>query len=428
MAAGKQKFWNRRLGLGLLGALSVAACVCQNALADPYYDSGLRFYQEKNYKMAAAYFSQAVRNNPYDANALYYQALMFQTLGDRSHAITNYARLVSQFADCRARSLAVNALMQLDPAYCRQLLKGSQSGSQFTGADGASNSHVVNLTPSSQSAPSDLAGLPNQSRVDFVTSPNDSSLLMVKGRLNGRDCSFIFDTGAGECCIGMNTLRDLNIPTPTGSPTVTVAGVGGSGIIPAWKANLTIQLGSITRQMPVLIVQDRSEPLLGQTFFRDFAYSIDTNVGNKNAGTITFTKRNASAIGIGQPTGRSNVKFELFGGQHIVVPVDVDGHPTKMIFDTGAAGIMFTRGQLNALHITIPDDAQQIRNQGVGGETSGVLFPIRRISMGPIDKFDIMVGAVDGAVVPYPLLGQTFFSDWKYTIDYDNKVINFQKR
>ncbi|MFX4971231.1 hypothetical protein ABTB72_19825, partial [Acinetobacter baumannii] len=69
-----------------------------------------------------------------------------------------------------------------------------------------------------------------------------------------------------------------------------------------------------------------------------------------------------------------------------------------------------------------------IRNSGVSGSTEGLVFSINRMRMGPIDESDMQIGVVEDARMAYPLLGQSFFSEYKYTLDYDRNILNLQKR
>lgn len=55
-------------------------------------------------------------------------------------------------------------------------------------------------------------------------------------------------------------------------------------------------------------------------------------------------------------------------------------------------------------------------------------FPVSSIKVGPIEKRDIMIGVPETAHMPHPLLGQSFFNDWQYTIDYQASVIRFVRR
>ncbi|MDR3614644.1 MAG: retroviral-like aspartic protease family protein [Candidatus Obscuribacterales bacterium] len=402
-----------------------AAWLClatQSVLADPYFDGGIALFKKNEYKQALPYLSRAMTNNPYDANALYYYSITCQKLGDRKNATTGYARLVSQFPDSQARRLAVAALSVLDPTYCRQLLRpadylsGSSTGKPtgFTGGSGASSIYDVDPAVT-------------QGRVDFVRRENASSLMEVMGRLNGRDCQFLFDTGASDCCVGKNTLQELNIKLPSGPPTTSVSGVGSKSGTPAWEENLELKVGGITRTIKFVVLENREEPLIGQTFFHDFIYTIDTNVGsNGSRGTISFSKRTGTRSA--SQTSLSSVPFERLSSNHIIVPVEVDGKKTKMIFDTGATMVVFTREQLKALAIAVPPDAVAIRNTGVSGSSDGLVFNVHRLRMGPIDKVDMQVGVVEDAKMAFPLLGQSFFSEWKYTLDYDRNILNLQKR
>jgi clan AA aspartic protease (TIGR02281 family) len=411
---------NGQTGMGLRRQAQVP-------LAVRYFEAGMQFLQKKDYKKALAYFTQTLKEDPFNTNAMYYQALSLQNLGDTKTAIVGYARLVSQFPNSRVGPLATKGLMELDPAYCRQLTRGPAQ------AQPATSSGVTTLAVFGAQR-SDIDTLPAQCRVDFLRKDGRSQLLMVEGRLNGRDQRFLFDTGASDCCVGKNTLKELGIPLPKGEPTAQVAGVGSTATTPAWLMDLNIQVGSISRRIRSLVLEYRDDPLLGQSFFRDFAYTIDTNVGDSEKGTIVFNKRKTVNLvggsqGAGTPSvGRDSVPFQQLDSNHLLVSVDIAGHKTKMYFDTGASGIVFTREQLKALSIPIPEDAIAIRNSGVAGDTTGVTFAVSRVSMGPIDKFDMPVAVVDNAAMNYPLLGQAFFHDWKFTIDYDSKVINFQKR
>ena len=391
------------------------------ALADPYFDSGITLYKNKNYSKALPYFNQAMSSNPYDPNALYYFAITCQNLGDRKNAIKAYARLISQFTDSQARSLAVNALNSLDPQYCRQLLRPAD----YLGGGGAHSASSSTARTYSAIGGTDSGSSAEQVRVDFTRRDSYSNLLVVEGRLNNRDCRFLFDTGASDCCVGKNTLKELGIQLPVGPPTTHVSGVGSNTSSPAWEMYLDLKVGAISRKVKFIVMDLRDEPLIGQTFFHDYIYTIDTNSGSSN-GTISFVKR--SGMSGQQESSTSSVRFERAGSGHIIVPVDVDGKKVKMIFDTGASSIVFTRDQLKALQMTVPEDAVAVSNSGVTGSTTGRLFNVRRIRMGPIDKADMQVNVVDDANMAFPLLGQSFFSDWKYTLDYDRNILNLQKR
>jgi predicted aspartyl protease len=99
-----------------------------------------------------------------------------------------------------------------------------------------------------------------------------------------------------------------------------------------------------------------------------------------------------------------------------------------MYFDTGATGIAFTEDQLKKLNIPIPDDAVVEQHGGIGGSTTGRGFTVSRMRLGPIDKSNVQVSALQSANMRHGLLGQTFYSDFQYTIDTAHNTIRFVRR
>ncbi len=408
----------RKQGIAALSLLILTASGTAG-LADNYFEAGVAQYKAKDYKKALTYFGVAVRQNPGDANALYYRALTYQALSDRKSAIQDYATIISNFPSQPAARYAIAALSGLDPAYCRQLTRGAsreQSGlSRLSSGTGSS----MALT---QAPAADYASLPEQTRIYYqeqdATNPN---LISVPATINGRPINMLFDTGADGVVIGKNQLQQLGIPAPTGKPTGKTGGVGAGGAIDVWLMPCDIQLGGIRRRVQVYVQESlATSPLLGQSFYRDLAYEIDSK-----AKTLVLKKKHLMSAG--SANSSYNVHFERMG-RHLIVPVEVNGNQMKMIFDTGASNIAFTKEQLANAHIKIPEDAQVGTSTGVAGDTVSYHFPIGRMRMGPIDRSDVPVSAVSDANMPYPLLGQTFYAGWQYTIDDEHQQIVFVRR
>jgi clan AA aspartic protease (TIGR02281 family) len=273
-----------------------------------------------------------------------------------------------------------------------------------------------------QAVAKDVAPLPEMTRVYYqeqdAMNPN---LISIPAKINGRPINMLFDTGADGVVIGKSQLAQLGIAAPTGRPTGKTGGVGSGGSVDVWILPCEIEVGGIRRIVPVY-VQDslNTLPLLGQTFYRDLAYEIDSK-----AKTLVLKKRHYMTAGSENST--YNVHFDRMG-RHLIVQVEVNGKPMKMIFDTGASSIAFTKEQLEAANIKIPEDAQVGTSTGVAGSTVSYNFPISRIRMGPIDRSDVPISAVSDAQMPYPLLGQTFYAGWQYTIDDEHQQIVFVRR
>lgn len=111
-----------------------------------------------------------------------------------------------------------------------------------------------------------------------------------------------------------------------------------------------------------------------------------------------------------------------------MVLAQVNGKNLPVIFDTGAEACCFGKQHIAAVGITIPEDAQMSSSHGIAGSTSTRIFPIRSLKLGPIEKLDFEIGVVESSQMDHPLLGQTFYGGWQYTIDYENKYIHFLRR
>jgi predicted aspartyl protease len=115
--------------------------------------------------------------------------------------------------------------------------------------------------------------------------------MMVTGTVNGADVKMIFDTGAESCVFTPATLRRLGIAVPTGAPDTQIMGVGKSTSIPAWIIRVNLKVGRMQKDNFPITVADMPvlHPLLGQQFFKDFTYSVDSSNS-----TISFVHRKDS--------------------------------------------------------------------------------------------------------------------------------------
>ena len=404
-------------------------CIFSSTLvvrADANFDAGIESYKKRDYKKAQAYFAQAIRQNPSDSNAIYYHALTAQGLGDRATAVRDYASIISHFPSTPAYQYASSALYALDPSYCRQLMKSSAPGpaaaSAGRGRPSAGVSSYGGSGGSGQSA--DFGSLPETSTVYFQSGGGANPLILIPAYINGRPITMCFDTGASGIAVGKNHLAQIGVQPPGGAPVGESHGVGSANGVPIWQMNATIKVGDIIRTMPIMVQENMiNEPLLGQTFFNAFTYEIDNN-----AHSIRFRKKGSGGHG-GNFGSADTVPFtrDPHSPTHLIVTAEVNGKPMQMFFDTGAQSCAFTYDQIKQLGITVPDDAQQQLSQGIGGTTTSLSFPIRSIRLGPITKNEIEIHVLSQASMPHPLLGQTFFGDYKYTIDENNNRIIFRR-
>ena len=111
----------------------------------------------------------------------------------------------------------------------------------------------------------------------------------------------------------------------------------------------------------------------------------------------------------------------------ILVDAKVNGSPCKMIFDTGAGICMFTADQAAKVGMAPPPNAPTIPIMGVGGGSTAQLGTVSTLRLGTLELKDIQCAIGGKSVAPYPLLGQTFFRDFHYSIDSVNKIIHLSK-
>jgi clan AA aspartic protease (TIGR02281 family) len=266
----------------------------------------------------------------------------------------------------------------------------------------------------------DLGSIPSEVRIPFSRKGKG---VYVDVAVNGQIINMHLDTGAPSVHFGENHLVAAGISRPPKEKAEDgLSGVGDRKTVKEWNAVADIKLGPIYRRNFPITVQDDmvGEPLLGQTFLKPFYVTVDDD-----SRMVVLRKKNSTSIS--SVTGRNmmSVPFRWLGG-HMIVNAEICGKPYEMIFDTGADGIAFTMNDLKKLKIDIPDDYAVRRHTGTGGETLGMHFPINKIKLGPIVKEDIEVSVLQNSNMDRPLLGQSFFSEYQYTIDNDHNLIYFK--
>ncbi len=394
------------------------------------YALGVKQFSAKTYPLAAANFKKAMAANPRNDSARYYYALSLHYNKDIAGATKAYAELIRMMPDSNGASYARAALAKLDAALLSSLPMPSRSAQQSYGQPGSTTSAAsaggaatAQFRQSSPVASNPNDKLPDDCRI-YYTLENNSFIL--DAYVNGRPMKMLFDTGAEDCAFGKDNLAAAGVAGPTGKPTGTAHGVGDGGAQATWDMRVDLKVGTIERKNFEIGVQDSMNgyPLLGQTFFQDFTYTIDNG-----AHSIHFVrKRKASGSAYADPSrDPNNVPFTRHGNE-IVVNVSVNGRPTNMYFDTGATSCSLSKEQVKQLGLTIPEDAETIEVLGIAGSTRAKLFRVRSMKMGAIEKFDFPVHVCDSEMAGIGLLGQTFYNDHQYTIDYERGYIHFLRR
>jgi predicted aspartyl protease len=399
----------------IVGSLAVLAFLAPVVNAEPYYDRGVQMYNARQYKQAAPYLDQACAVSPWDSNAYYYRALCYHQMGDTAHASQYYGQVIKNFPGSTAAGYAATALQKVDPAAYQRVMSGGSARAPLASA--SSRTFTTTTTTTAAAEDPDLKNAPESSKVYFQ---NDGGHMVVDATVSNRGMKMIFDTGAEGCFLGTKQLQELGLQAPSGKPTGKNTGV--SGTVDSWSVPMKIRVGDLTRTVTVHVAEGEQMPLLGQNFFKDFDYDID-----KNASCINFHKKHATAGGArpyGQAPDAYAVSFQKGGGagNEMLVTAEVKGRKCRMFFDTGAQTTLFIKKDLAAMHIEVPDDAEETRVRGVGGESKAIKMYVDELRMGPIIRKNFQITVMetgDG------LIGQDFVGEWRYKVDNGAKQIKF---
>jgi clan AA aspartic protease (TIGR02281 family) len=419
------------LNVALVLAFFYCPQICQaSKMQTNEMQTGMAFFNKKDYKNALPHFVQALKNNPRDYNALYFEAVTLHQLKKLESAKVVYRKVLNDFPDTPAAKNAHAALMYIDPNYARSY----QLKMANTNLPSANRVNSNIRLPVQMARPRDfddgsvgeLTNCPDQARIPYEREGRN---LIVQTYVNGRPVQMFFDSGAEGVVIRKSELESLGIKAPVGRIFSMSHGVGDGGAQRTWLARVDLKVGPIERKNFPLHVQEDpptggvGHPLLGQSFFRDFAYSLDP-AQDGTRGTIFFQKKIASRAFAANDS--SVIPFTNLG-KDMLVKVEINGRKIPMIFDTGAETCVFTRQQYQSLGLSVPDDAQRGMDQGIAGVTASSRFTVDRMQLGPIIKNDVNVSVIDNSAIPYPLLGNSFIQDLRMDIDNDSHQLRLRR-
>ncbi|CAN5238313.1 hypothetical protein BH11CYA1_BH11CYA1_40930 [soil metagenome] len=365
-----------------------------SALEESDYVQGTALFKKQEYLQAFESFAKAVQLQPDNADAAYYLAVTLHHLGHLDKAREQYKFVADNFPGTPAAQQAALIIHQLSAA------KQAES-----------------------------AALPKETWVRYERRGNS---IEVDGLVNNHSVKFDFDTGAERCLLTPTQLKQMGIAMPTGSPSGYGAGIGQVKPIPVWHLNVDLKVGRIERRnFPILVSGVPMDfPLLGQDFYRDFEYSIDS--ANK---TISFrqhsfdiaTKKIAPALTV-DSAGHYvfSVPF-VKEGNSLIVTAAINGKSIPMVFDTGAVFCLFSKQEARQAGISLDLHRPSFPISGLSGQTMAQVGIVNGIKLGPIERHNFAIGISDQANTAKPLLGQDFVGDWNYTIDNQQQVIRFTK-
>ncbi len=400
-----------------LFVLVTTACSLPASAADSEFAQAVGLYNGRQYAQAAQLFERCLKQAPANVAVIYYCALSHNGAGNRARARQLYQHIVATFPGTQYAGQARKALGQQPSAATNAPVASAGNPPGSSPAGQKRLSYLDSITPTA-----DLDSLPNTARIPFSRRGGG---IYVEAQINGRPMSMHFDTGAPYTCVGRNHLSQIGMNRgPKGKMMEGLSGVGDEKTVKLYDMTVDLKIGPIYRRdFPVTIQESLpGNPLLGQTFFKPFYVTIDA----ENSQLVLRKKTAATSISK-SPAGKYAVPFAWHGG-HMVVEASVNGKPYNMIFDTGADNIAFTMNDLKRLDIDLPASAELETHIGTGGATRGWGFYLESVKLGAIEKENVKASVVEQSNMTMPLLGQTFFGDYHYTIDNENKLIRFDPR
>lgn len=399
--------------LALLLLLAASSLSAANAASSPDVDRAISLFNAKQYSAALPYLKRAMESNDNDnPTPVYYAGLCYQYLGDMTMAQKCYQVLVNDYATSPEARLA-------RPVLDRLKTQGATAATPKSAtSEGPTSGNLLGYLRGYRMTDKEWMSLPDESKVPFKRAT--SSHLFLNGSINGRSIQMMFDTGAEQCHFSRAQLEQMGIRPEPNAPRIPVQGVGGTAYCTVLLADIGV--GDLRRRIPVLVDdKDVGMPIIGETFFKEFRYSIDNG-----SGFITFSKkpRPGMASHSYESTDVIAIPYESMG-DNMIVKAKVNGRAFPMIFDTGAFSICFSLPQAKALGINIPSDARMLMTSGAGGAVPAYEFPIDRLELGPLIKTNIKI-VVNASNTPVlPLLGQPFYKDRRFTVDTEKHLIKF---
>ncbi len=375
-------------------------------------------YQAHRFKEATTAFDQYLQVNPRDANAMYYDALCNQQLGNMPRAKSLYRSVVQASPGSQIASYAESILVKVDPSYRSSTTSGGQANQTTISPS------ITSFSSSSHAEKASIHG-PDQANVYYRPQGKQ---MMLTVEINGHPVEMMLDTGAPGICIGRNQLASIGVRPPDGDATGSTGGSSNAQRIGTWRMTAAVKVGPFTdpaANIQVLDAEDNNA-LLGQTFIKHFEYQVD-----QSAHCIRFTKKGSSTAS--QSQGYTLPFTFREGGNRIIVEGEINGRKSKFMMDTGnsGSGIAFSSPEQAARYgAPVPDGCRVGSFVGVSGSGSAYVYTINHLRIGPIDCNELSVAAHMGTGFgrEEPLLGHEVFEGWQYTVDYDKKVIHLLRR
>ena len=194
----------------------------------------------------------------------------------------------------------------------------------------------------------------------------DHNRIEVTGQVKGTDTPLVVDTGAERTLLTDSTVSYLLLARSKLSTTQLV-GVGGAVTDADVYADLELGHASFGQQLAVANIPEIGG-LVGGDMLSD--YDVEFDLPDKRF-RLWRTAGSCGAADLPWQGPRTTIPIRVTGGEHLRVPVAIDGKPVEAILDSGAA-ISLLRAdvaqELGVTYATLTADPSVLIH-GVDGHT-----------------------------------------------------------
>ncbi|MBX3390246.1 MAG: aspartyl protease family protein [Phycisphaeraceae bacterium] len=249
------------------------------------------------------------------------------------------------------------------------------------------SARLLDEPPAPHSGKTDADGVPLQGEITFDRNASPalevkrikSGHILVRPKINNHDAGwFIFDTGAGICCISTPQVAGLDLQE---NGSIQASGVGGSKQAKLYNAR-EMQLGAMTFKDHPLMEVDLAflEPLVGEKICGIIGYGVIS----KSVAEIDLA---APSISLFDPE-----TYTLSQGEWTpldihdrvpTVPGAFEGHAGTFRLDLGATGsVTFHQPAVEKYELLKDREVKDCKLGGVGGFVAGKRGKITSLELG----------------------------------------------
>lgn len=152
--------------------------------------------------------------------------------------------------------------------------------------------------------------------------------------------------------------------------------------------------------------------------------------GGKGVTTLKIPDRPSTARQGKEEPKEYLIPFKKVSGGMLVDVVINDRVPARMLVDTGATSMKISVGLLNQLEQYGSSDTKKIRVLTAGGIVEGRELTLEKVELGGAVRYNVKAAFTDekfDAPGYDGLLGMSFLSGFRMTIDYDLNMIHLER-